>query len=462
MSSIWTIRRSTSDVKLAGLCGGIARQWGVDPLLVRVGFAVLALSGGVGLVLYLAGWLLLPTDGRDTAPVDDLFGAATRKWPREVWIAIVSMACVAAFALFGWLTPFGIGPALVIAVIWYFGFYRPRSAQRDSSRAAAAAPSAVAAAAPPPPFRYPGPPTPFTEAAEAWQRRIAEYEARQASSPGQPDRPWPEPPAVHLATVTTAAPAAPISSAVPAAAVDPESQDRAAFLATPDPVGLYSEPVAASTAGTVVRLRRRPAARRLGWAALLVLGLTWTRLGLADYLGAAITPTVYAAAALLVVGLALVLATWLGRARGLLPVGVVLALGVLGLSAAGGPGLPSLPPSVVPTTRVAYAAPAELPPGGDRLDAGTLSVDLSRLPVDTDTAYTARVDLGTVDVIVPKDAQVVVRYRADAGSVTAFDRAVAEGTELSGIATDPQPLRPDRPTLTLDLAVDLGTVQVRR
>ena len=167
MDSVWTIRRSTSDVKLAGLCGGIARQWGVDPVLVRVGFALLALSGGIGLVLYLAGWLLLPADGRDTAPVDDLFGNATRNWPREVWVAIVVIACVAAFALFGWLTPFGIGPAVVLAVIWYFGFYRPRTVQRDGNRNEPPPPSAIRAPAPPAPFQYPGPPTPFTQAAEA-------------------------------------------------------------------------------------------------------------------------------------------------------------------------------------------------------------------------------------------------------------------------------------------------------
>jgi phage shock protein PspC (stress-responsive transcriptional regulator) len=451
VSSVWTIRRSTSDVKLAGLCGGIARQWGVDPVLVRVGFAVLALSGGVGVILYVAGWLLLPTDGRDTAPVDDLFGATARSWPREVWIAIVSIACVAAFALFGQLTPFGIGPALVIAMIWYFGFYRPRTAQRDDgSRTEPPPSSAIQAAAPPPAFHYPGPPTPFTEAAEAWQRRIAEYQTGRASAPGQPDRSWPAPPASNLATATTGMPAA-----------NPEHQERAAFLAAPDPVGLYSEPAAPNMPGSVVRPRRRPSARRLGWTTLLVLGLTLTGLGLADYLGAAIVPTVYAAAALLVVGLALVLATWLGRARGLLPLGVILALGVLGLSAAG-PGLPGLPPSVVPATRVAYTTPADLPPGGDHRDVGTLTVDLSRLPVRTDTAYKARVDLGTVDVVVPRDAQVVVRYAVDAGTVTAFARPVASGSELSGLVTDPQPLRPDRPTLTLDLAVDLGTVQVRR
>ena len=85
MSSIWTIRRSTSDVKLAGLCGGIARHWGIDPVLVRVGWALLALSGGLGVVLYLAGWLLLPADGQETSPAEDMFGDSVRKWPREVW-----------------------------------------------------------------------------------------------------------------------------------------------------------------------------------------------------------------------------------------------------------------------------------------------------------------------------------------------------------------------------------------
>ena len=53
MSSVWDVRRSTSDAKVSGVCGGVARQWGVDPVLVRVGCALLALSGGIGLVLYV-------------------------------------------------------------------------------------------------------------------------------------------------------------------------------------------------------------------------------------------------------------------------------------------------------------------------------------------------------------------------------------------------------------------------
>ena len=126
MSSIWTIRRSATDVKLTGLCGGVARYWGVDPLLIRVGWALLALSGGIGLVLYLAGWLLIPVEGSDKALADDLFGESVRRWPRELWITLVVVASFVMFAIFGWLSPFSIGPAIVIAVIWYFGFYKGR------------------------------------------------------------------------------------------------------------------------------------------------------------------------------------------------------------------------------------------------------------------------------------------------------------------------------------------------
>ena len=44
-------------------------------MLVRVGAVLLAFSGGIGIVLYLAGWLLIPVDGRETSTLDDLLGA---------------------------------------------------------------------------------------------------------------------------------------------------------------------------------------------------------------------------------------------------------------------------------------------------------------------------------------------------------------------------------------------------
>ena len=116
-----------------GLCGGVAQHWGVDPLLVRVGWALLALSGGIGLVLYLAGWLLIPVEGSDKALAHDLFGESVRRWPRELWIALVVAASFVMFAIFGWLSPFSIWPAIVIAVIWYFGFYKGRHGKADEA-----------------------------------------------------------------------------------------------------------------------------------------------------------------------------------------------------------------------------------------------------------------------------------------------------------------------------------------
>ena len=48
--------RSESDRVVAGVCGGLAQTVGVDATLVRLVFALLALAGGAGVLLYLAFW----------------------------------------------------------------------------------------------------------------------------------------------------------------------------------------------------------------------------------------------------------------------------------------------------------------------------------------------------------------------------------------------------------------------
>lgn len=49
-----------NDRWFAGVAGGIAAKAGIDPLIVRGIIVVLALLGGPGILLYLAGWVLLP------------------------------------------------------------------------------------------------------------------------------------------------------------------------------------------------------------------------------------------------------------------------------------------------------------------------------------------------------------------------------------------------------------------
>ena len=59
---------------VAGVCGGIGRAFGIDPLVVRVAAVALTLAGGAGVVAYVAAWLLLPREGDD----ESLAQAATR------------------------------------------------------------------------------------------------------------------------------------------------------------------------------------------------------------------------------------------------------------------------------------------------------------------------------------------------------------------------------------------------
>jgi phage shock protein PspC (stress-responsive transcriptional regulator) len=48
--------------KLAGVCAGFARYIGVDTVLVRVIWLGLALCTGIGFLLYVAAWIVVPSD----------------------------------------------------------------------------------------------------------------------------------------------------------------------------------------------------------------------------------------------------------------------------------------------------------------------------------------------------------------------------------------------------------------
>ena len=57
--------RPTGDRMLAGVAAGVAAYLGVDVTVVRIVLAVLAVMGGAGVPIYLAGWLLIPEEGAE-------------------------------------------------------------------------------------------------------------------------------------------------------------------------------------------------------------------------------------------------------------------------------------------------------------------------------------------------------------------------------------------------------------
>ena len=55
------LTRSRDDRMIAGVCGGFARRFDVDPALVRVLLAAATVLGlGSGIVLYLVCWMVIP------------------------------------------------------------------------------------------------------------------------------------------------------------------------------------------------------------------------------------------------------------------------------------------------------------------------------------------------------------------------------------------------------------------
>jgi signal transduction histidine kinase len=64
----WAIVRSRDNRVLLGVAGGLGERLGVDPILVRIAFAVLAIGGGSGVLLYLLAWGLSVEPDAAAAP----------------------------------------------------------------------------------------------------------------------------------------------------------------------------------------------------------------------------------------------------------------------------------------------------------------------------------------------------------------------------------------------------------
>jgi phage shock protein C len=58
--------RSRSDKMIAGVCGGLARYFAVDPVIVRLVFVLAVLLGGVSPLIYLLLWLIMPEEPATT------------------------------------------------------------------------------------------------------------------------------------------------------------------------------------------------------------------------------------------------------------------------------------------------------------------------------------------------------------------------------------------------------------
>ena len=97
-ASIKELHRSHDDRILAGVAGGLGRYFDLTPTFFRIGFAILALVGGAGILLYVAAWLVIPDQGES----DSIVSEALRRRRDRPWllagVALIAIALVSLLA----------------------------------------------------------------------------------------------------------------------------------------------------------------------------------------------------------------------------------------------------------------------------------------------------------------------------------------------------------------------------
>ena len=108
------LTRSTNDRMIAGVCGGLGRYFGVDPVWFRLAFVVLALGGGSGVLIYLIAWIVVPE------ATDQAVAHRTTSHPeRGPMVAGILLVGVGSMLLFNNLIPWFdrvMWPVLLVVV----------------------------------------------------------------------------------------------------------------------------------------------------------------------------------------------------------------------------------------------------------------------------------------------------------------------------------------------------------
>jgi phage shock protein PspC (stress-responsive transcriptional regulator) len=121
-AAVQRLERSTSDRKLTGVAGGLGRYFDLNPNFFRLGFVVLTLLGGAGILIYLVAAFVMPDEGKEKSIAEQVLDdRRDRPWPL-VGLAIAGVAIVVLLshatvwpaAGAGWILVLFVG----LAILW--------------------------------------------------------------------------------------------------------------------------------------------------------------------------------------------------------------------------------------------------------------------------------------------------------------------------------------------------------
>ncbi len=424
------LTRSRRQKVIGGVCGGLGRYFGIDPVIFRVVLAILALTGGVGLISYGIGWLLIPMDGADETELRRLLsGRIEGGSMTAVLCGLVGSGLFLSTIDNGQNQAFSVClvAAVVAAVYW--------SQRRRAVLAAMAAMSeqADAPGGAPVPDAPPAAQPPPTDGLPWWRTpagRVS-FEKSGAGAAGPNDR--------YPGYMWGPADSSP----------DPEDLDGPARPPRPPHTAYERAPRQRSLFGLVVFLLAVVAAS-------VGISVTWHGHALRFILEIGLV------AALGVLGFGLVIGAFAGHRGGGIIGWAVLASLLLGVSA-------TVPKSVGTDwhrTTWRPAAVAQVRPEY-RLGAGQGILDLSGLALRGGTTR-ATVDMGAgqLQVLVPRNATVDVEAKVGLGDVRFPDSGhhdvnISPAQDRRGTFPPPDGARSGG-TITLTLRLGAGQVEVLR
>ena len=115
------LERSSDDKWIAGVSGGLGRYFDLNPAVFRLGFVVLTLLGGAGILVYLAAVLVMPAENKQSIAADVLAERRDHPWPL-VALGLAGVAIAVLLARASTWPTIGAGWIVVLiaglAVLW--------------------------------------------------------------------------------------------------------------------------------------------------------------------------------------------------------------------------------------------------------------------------------------------------------------------------------------------------------
>jgi phage shock protein PspC (stress-responsive transcriptional regulator) len=96
--SVKRLERSLSHKYVAGVCAGLGRYFDLSPAVFRLGFIVLTLLGGAGILVYIAAVLVLPKEGDERSVAEDILSKRRDHPMRVIALGLIAVAVLSLLA----------------------------------------------------------------------------------------------------------------------------------------------------------------------------------------------------------------------------------------------------------------------------------------------------------------------------------------------------------------------------